>query len=217
VLSICPPHGALATAREAAACGFKGVYVDANAISPQTAGAVGALLEAAGAQFVDGGLFGAPPAPGRPVTLYLAGARAREVANLFEGSCVQARALDAPAGAASTLKACFAAWTKGTWLLLASIYACAQHEGVEAALRELWRDSHPQLLERIAAPSASPAKAWRWISEMQEIAATFEASGQPGGFFLACAEICRRLEHYKDDAGKPSIEQVVAAVLRQAR
>ena len=54
-------------ARDVAACGFKGVYVDANAISPQTARAVGAVVEATGAHFVDGGLFGAPPTAGRPV------------------------------------------------------------------------------------------------------------------------------------------------------
>ena len=202
-------------ARDVAACGFKGVYVDANAISPQTARAVGAVVEATGAHFVDGGLFGAPPTAGRPVSLVLSGARAAEIAKLFEGSCVHARALDAPAGAASTLKACYAAWTKGTWLLLTSIYATAEREGVKAPLRELWRDSHPELLERLAAPSANPAKAWRWISEMEEIAATFEAAGQPGEFFLACAELCRRLEHYKDHPGKPSIEQVVAALLGQ--
>ena len=128
---------------------------------------------------------------------------------------MHARALDAPAGAASTLKACYAAWTKGTWLLLTSIYATAEREGVKAPLRELWRDSHPELLQRLAAPSANPAKAWRWISEMEEIAATFEAAGQPGEFFLACAELCRRLEHYKDHPGKPSIEQVVAALQQE--
>src|SRR5512132_461921 len=35
VLSICPPHAALETA--ALAAGYDGVYVDANAVSPETA------------------------------------------------------------------------------------------------------------------------------------------------------------------------------------
>ena len=35
LLSVCPPHAALDVAR--AAAGFTGIYVDANAISPETA------------------------------------------------------------------------------------------------------------------------------------------------------------------------------------
>jgi hypothetical protein len=37
VVSECPPHAALPLAREIAADGFGGIYVDANAISPATA------------------------------------------------------------------------------------------------------------------------------------------------------------------------------------
>jgi len=33
------------------------------------------------------------------------------------------------------------------------------------------------------------AKGWRWIAEMEEIAATFAAAGQPDGFHLAAAEV----------------------------
>src|SRR5689334_25197244 len=54
VFSICPPHAALAVARSA---DFRGIYVDANAVSPATARAVG---EAVG-ELVDGGIVGAPP------------------------------------------------------------------------------------------------------------------------------------------------------------
>ena len=140
VLSICPPHGALPLARKVATLGFKGIYVDANAISPGTARQVGAVVEAAGASFVDGGLIGAPPAPGRPVNLRLSGERAGDVARLFEGSCVRASALEGPPGTASALKACYAAWTKGTWLLLASLYAAAERENVAAPLRQLWSE-----------------------------------------------------------------------------
>jgi hypothetical protein len=214
LLSICPPHGALGVAREVAALGFRGLYVDANAIAPATAREACAVVEAAGASFVDGGLFGGPPTAQRPVTLYVSGPRAKEAAALFDGSCVHANALDAPVGAASALKACFASWTKGTWLLLASILATAEEEGVGGALREMWGKSHPQLLKTIAEPSLSPGKAWRWLSEMQEIPKTYGSAGQPVGFFQAAEEICRRLEHYKDTPDKPSLEQVLGAVRR---
>src|ERR671915_1943680 len=49
LLSICPPHAALDVARSVE--GFRGIYCDANAVSPATAREVGALVEEAGASF----------------------------------------------------------------------------------------------------------------------------------------------------------------------
>jgi 3-hydroxyisobutyrate dehydrogenase-like beta-hydroxyacid dehydrogenase len=217
VLSIAPPHGALTLAKEIAGLGFKGVYIDCNAISPETARRIGSIVEAAGASFVDGGLMGGPPTAERPVTLRLSGPRALEAAKLFEGSQVRAAVLDGPVGAASALKNCYAAWTKGTWLLLSSILATADHEGVAEPLKQLWSESQPAVFKQISAPSNNPAKGWRWVSEMHEIAATFESAGQPDGFFLAAAEICRRLEQYKDVPGLPSIEQIVNSIQKDSQ
>ena len=56
VISVCPPAAALDLAREVAALRFPGLFVDANAVSPQTACQIGAAVEAGGAVFVDGGL-----------------------------------------------------------------------------------------------------------------------------------------------------------------
>jgi 3-hydroxyisobutyrate dehydrogenase-like beta-hydroxyacid dehydrogenase len=63
ILSICPPHAALDTARAVAGSpgGFPGIFVDANAISPGTAGQARAIVEQAGASYVDGGIIGLPP------------------------------------------------------------------------------------------------------------------------------------------------------------
>ena len=52
IFSICPPGAAIEVGREVAGLGFRGVYVDANAISPDTTVAVGDIVSAAGAQFV---------------------------------------------------------------------------------------------------------------------------------------------------------------------
>ncbi len=73
VLSICPPHAALDVARSVA--GFAGIYVDANAISPDRARQVGALH----ARFVDGGIVGGPPGAAGDTRLYLSGADAPAV------------------------------------------------------------------------------------------------------------------------------------------
>jgi len=55
-------------------------------------------------------------------------------------------------------------------------------------------------------------KAWRFVGEMEEIAASFEDAGLPGGFHQAAAEIYRRLESYKDTSAPPSVADVVASL-----
>jgi 3-hydroxyisobutyrate dehydrogenase-like beta-hydroxyacid dehydrogenase len=212
VLSVCPPHGALALAREVAGLRFGGIYVDANAISPETARNVGRVVEKSGASFVDGGIIGPPPVEGGRSRMYLSGAPAKEVAALFAGSNMEAIPLEGPAGAASALKACYAGWTKGATALLAAIRALAEVEGVEAALLAEWKRSQPELQKRSEVVTVQARKAWRWIGEMEEIAASFEAAGLPGGFHLAAADLYRRLEGFKDGAAPPTLAEVIEAL-----
>lgn len=212
VLSVCPPHGALPLAREVARCGFKGMFIDANAIAPATARMAAMAIEDAGATFVDGGIVGGPPTRERPGRIYFSGANATRAVALFQGSYVNASDLNGPVGKASAFKACFASWTKGTWALLAAIYAVAQAEGVDDALRAQWSKTHPELAKQLDEPSVNPAKAWRWISEMEEIALTYQSAGLPKEFFMAAADLYRRLEQYKDDPSKPSIHQISPAL-----
>jgi uncharacterized protein DUF1932 len=96
-------------------------------------------------------------------------------------------------GAASAVKAIYAAWTKGTAALLLAVRDAARAEGVEAALAAEWRDSIPELPGRLeAAERSAHAKGWRWVGEMEEIAAAFAADGLPDGFHLAAAEMYSR-------------------------
>jgi 3-hydroxyisobutyrate dehydrogenase-like beta-hydroxyacid dehydrogenase len=214
VISVCPPHGALALAREVADQGFEGIFVDANAIAPETARSVGRAVGKAGASFVDGGIIGPPPVEAGRSRLYLSGGPEQDVAALFAGSNLDAIALGAPAGAASALKACYAAWTKGATALLAAIRALARHDGVEAALLEEWRRSQPELPKRSEVVTVQARKAWRWIGEMEEIARAFRAAGLPDGFHLASAELYRQLERFKDAGRDPSLDEVTAALAR---
>jgi hypothetical protein len=172
VLSICPPHAALDVAR--ACAGFDGIYIDANAVSPQRAQQIAAIQP----RYVDGGIVGGPDEP----ALYLSGTGAAEVAPLF--------ALDTHVVRdASALKMVYAAWSKGTAALLLAIREAARHYGVD----EPWRDAAPELVGRVArAQSSADRKAWRWAGEMEEIADTFAAAGQPDGFHRAAAEVYRR-------------------------
>jgi 3-hydroxyisobutyrate dehydrogenase-like beta-hydroxyacid dehydrogenase len=215
LLSVCPPHAALAVAKEVAAAGNRFVFVDANAVSPETARAIGALVVDAGARFVDGGIVGGPPtavAPGR-TRLYLSGLDASAVAELFAGSPLTTRVLGGTVGAASALKACFAAYTKGTTALLLAIRALADAEGVDDALLAEWTNSQPDLVERsAAAPVGSARKAWRFVGEMSEIADAFAAQGLPDGFHRASADVYARLDSFADATTTPTIEDLVRAI-----
>ena len=96
-------------------------------------------------------------------------------------------------GAASAVKMAYASWTKGSAALLLAARALARAEGVEETLLAEWGISQPGLEERSArAAGAAAAKGWRWIAEMEEIAATMAAAGLPEGFHQAAAEIYRR-------------------------
>jgi hypothetical protein len=57
-------------------------------------------------------------------------------------------------------------------------------------------------------------KAWRYVGEMKEIAATFEAAGLPAGFHNAAAEICERLAPFKDLTDPPPTVTTVIDTLR---
>jgi len=187
VLSVCPPHAAVDVAR--AASGFTGIYVDANAISPETARAIDALQS----RFVDGGIVGSPPHRPGTTRLYLSGGEAEPIAELFAGTNVDARVISPDPGAASALKAAYAGWTKGSAALLLAVRALARAEGVEKTLLAEWQLSLPELEERsLAAARSARAKGWRWIGEMDEIAGSMAAQDLPAGFHEAAAEIFRR-------------------------
>jgi 3-hydroxyisobutyrate dehydrogenase-like beta-hydroxyacid dehydrogenase len=184
LLSICPPHAAVDVARSVAGSG--GVYVDANAISPQSAREIAGII---GPGYVDGGIIGPPPVRAGTTRVYLSGARAGDVAAAFAGTPLEARVIGG-AVSASALKMAYAAWTKGSAALLLAIQATAAELGVEAVLREEWDLSQPDAAGRLeTARAAADAKAWRWVAEMREIAATFAAAGQPDGFHRAAAEL----------------------------
>ncbi len=217
IVSVCPPESALDVARDVAAAGFARMYVDGNAVSPATAREIAGVIEAAGATCIDGGIIGPPPRKRGTTRLYVSGAGAPQIKALFGDSALEVIVLDAPAGAASAVKMAYASWTKGTSALILSVRALAAIEGVEEALLAEWRTSQPQLLKRAEdAASGSAPKAWRFVGEMNEIAATFAAAGLPDGFHVAAAEIWRRLSSYKD-AKNPSVDDVVDVLAASRR
>ena len=213
IFSVCPPHAAEDVAKEVIAHGFRGVYLDANAISPQRATRIGQAMADAGVEFVDGGIIGGPAwKPGR-TWLYLSGKEAEMVAACFSAGPLETSVIGDSAGKASALKMCYAAYTKGTTALLSAILAVAEALDVREELATQWSRSGSDFTEQTnRRVRGVTAKAWRFAGEMEEIAATFEGAGMPGGFHAAAAEVYRRIAGFKDAQEVPSLADVLTAL-----
>lgn len=199
VVSVCPPDAARQLAAEVIATGFKGTLVDANAVAPVTTLAIAEQAGQSGVGFVDGGIIGPPTWRRGGTRLYLSGPDAEAVAAWFRGSALEAHAIGAEPGAASGLKMCYAAYTKGSSALLLAVRALAEALGVGDALLAEWELSQPDLPARVetTARMIGP-KGWRFVGEMLEIAATFEGQGMDGGFHRGAANLYGRLARFKD-------------------
>ena len=196
-----------------ATLGYRGIYVDGNAVSPDSTRTIGEIVTAAGARFVDGGLIGPPPHGPGTTRFYLSGSGAQEVAARFARGPLTAIALDGPVGAASALKMAYAGWNKGSQALLLAIRALAAREGVDDALVREWALSMPDLPKRSEqAVTGNSRKAWRFVGEMHEIAATFAAAGLPDGFHEAAAVVFERMSHWKDTPTPPTLAEVQKAL-----
>lgn len=195
IVSVCPPEAAEDVAAAVQATGFDGIYVDANAVAPDTARRIGGLFP----RFVDGGIVG-PPVDGPGSTrLYMCGQEAATVAALWHGSDLDARVLHGGSGTASALKMAYSAWNKGSSTLLLAVRAYARAEGVDTDLTAEWAMSQPGVEQHSEAAAIGIApKAWRYVAEMREIAAAMAAVGLPPGFHEAAADIDRRLAGFKD-------------------
>ena len=214
IVSVCPPHAAEEVARQTLETSFDGLYLDANAISPQRAKRIARLMEEAGVKFIDGGIIGGPAwEPGR-TWLYLSGDHAERAAACFSEGPLETCILGEEIGKASAIKMCYAAYTKGTTALLCAILAAAESLGVRMDLQRQWSRSGSDFADQAAGRvKRATAKAWRFTGEMDEIAATFAGAGVPAGFHEAAGEIYRRLAHFKAEPEQPSLAEVLEALV----
>ncbi len=215
VVSVCPPHAAEDQAQAVMQAGFQGVYLDANAISPQRAQRIASLCADAGVDMVDGGIIGGPAWQPDSTILALSGALAVGCAELCGKGNLVTQVVGEEIGKASALKMCFAAWTKGQTAMLSAVVGAAESLGVRSELEAIWdRGNNEQSSAHHKRLSNVTAKAWRFAGEMEEIAETFSAAGMPGGFHEAAAAIYQRMAGFKDDAERPGIDAVLSALLK---
>jgi len=210
ICSICPPAAAQDVAQAVADAGFKGTFVDGNAVSPGRMEKIAEIIASGGGDVVDGAIIGHPAWKPGTTYLHLSGASRQKVAACFDKGPLGTVLMSDRVGEASALKMCYAALTKGTAALLCGILATADELGVRDALNRQWdADGAGRALERENSVRGVPAKAWRWVDEMEEIARTFEGAGQPGGFHAASAEIFKRLSDLKDGPHPSELAEVL--------
>ncbi|MBC7811953.1 MAG: NAD(P)-dependent oxidoreductase [Burkholderiales bacterium] len=212
IVSVCPPDAAEDVAYSVLTLGFSGLYLDANAISPQRAERIGHALANAGVTFVDGGIIGGPAWIPGSTHLYLSGEESNAAAECFSAGPLQTIVISHEIGKASALKMCFAAYTKGATALLCAVMAAAEALDVRDALERQWshEGSSQQNARKIQQVTA---KAWRFAGEMHEIADTLEAVGMPGEFHTAAADVYQRLSGFKGAPDLPTLDDVLAALL----
>jgi putative dehydrogenase len=198
ILSVVPPGRAHMLARDLApalaAARVKPLYVDCNAVSPETVKVIGETVTATGAAFADAGIIGLPPAADGPLpVIYASGEAAPGLAALNHAG-LDIRVLDGPVGAASTLKMCYAGIGKGLTALASAMILAADRAGAGEALRAEMERSQKVLLGRLdgSIPDMFP-KAYRWVAEMEEIAGFLGEDRPESGIYRGMAGFYDRL------------------------
>jgi len=201
LLSIVPPGEALGLAKRLAgtltAANKKPTYVECNAVSPQTMLQIADVVGETGCPFVAAGIIGPPPKPGSSNTrIYASGPQAKDFARLNDYG-LDVRVLDGPLTAASALKMSYAGITKGFTALGAAMMLAATRGGSAAALKAELEESRPDLLGFLSRNvPAMYSKAYRWVAELDEIAAFI---GEDHGENAMLETAARFYEHMAED------------------
>jgi 3-hydroxyisobutyrate dehydrogenase-like beta-hydroxyacid dehydrogenase len=192
-LSIIPPGEAVALAERIGKAmtrtGAKPVYVDCNAISAETMQRIAAVLKPTGAPVVDAGIIGPPPAKGSATKFYSSGPKAPAYDTL-KAHGLDVRWVSERIGDASLLKMSYGGLTKGLQALATALLISAERGGVGPALAAELADSQAAVLGWLDRQLPKmPPKAYRWVAEMEEGAATLEAAGLPAGLLQGAARL----------------------------
>ena len=214
ILSIVPPGDAVALAERLAPAirrsANKPIYVDCNAVSPDTAERIGAALAGTGCAYVDAGIIGPPPSATTRTIFYASGEGARNFARLGDYGLV-IRVMQEPVGAASAMKLSYAGITKGCTAIGSAMMLGATRGGTADALLQELSESQPMLLGWMRGfVSRMPPKAYRWVAEMEEIAQFQEDDPAARDMYLGIArfyeQIAAALEERKPNDAIAQLE-----------
>ena len=198
ILSIVPPGSALALAdglsQVLASAARKPVYVDCNAVSPETVSRIAGVVAASGAPFVDAGIIGGPPRQGKPGPRFYASGPAVGAFARLGAHGLEILPLEGGIGAASALKLSYAGMTKGLTALGAAMFLAASRAGIAEALHAEMAHSQTELLARLGEDIPRMYdKAHRWVAEMEEIARFAGADAGTRSIYEGAAQLYQQL------------------------
>ena len=215
ILCICPPEFALEEAKKIASSDFKGIYVDANAISPQLSKEINKIMIASNINYVDGGIIGGPAWGEKLTVLYLSGYLSKIVVKCFDEGPLSTKIISKQIGKASALKMCYSAKTKGITALLTSVISAASEYGVLKELESQWNLEDSKGADSIFNKiKNSTPKAWRFYDEMLQIANTFDKINISDGFFTAASEIYQKMKKFKKFKEIPSKKEIIKEIIK---
>ncbi|HVY19730.1 MAG TPA: DUF1932 domain-containing protein [Bauldia sp.] len=198
VLSIVPPGEAIPLAKRLVPflmrSAKKPVYIDLNAVNPDTAMMVEMVIAPSKCVFLDGGIIGGPPrADGYSPVYYVSGQEAAR-AQVLGDLGLKIGVLDGPVGAASALKMSYAGITKGLIAVGSSMMLAAKRAGIAEALYAELAASQPTLLAGFSKSVPDMfGKAYRWVAEMEEIAGFAGTGRAEHEIYAAIAQLYQRL------------------------
>jgi len=181
------------------------IFIECNALSPETKLELSARVEATGAHMIDGAIIGHPPRAGYDgPRIYLSGEFAGEAAALRNFG-LDFRVVDGPIGATAALKMCYAGLNKGITALTTAVLLASERAGVQDALLEEFGISQKFLLERSrsSVPAMYP-KAYRWIAEFDEIAAFMADDPSSAAAFAAIARFFEDRSRANENGSEPA-------------
>ena len=169
------------------------LFSECNAISPQLSRQMEPIITEAGGRYIDASIVGGPPLNGSSPRFYASGDNTAE----FEGLSnfgLDVRTVGTEVGQASGIKMCYAAMTKGSSALYSELLMAAEMMGLSDFVKAEFQSSQPAVLQRMerGLPGV-PAKARRWVSEMEEIKDTFEHLGLTPHLFQGVADMYRMI------------------------
>ena len=146
VISAVTASNTLAVAQEAAPFMRPGtIFLDLNSASPGTKLQCAAVVEAAGAHYVEAGVMTSVPPYGIRVPMLLGGARAAQLASILTGWGMEARAVSEKLGVASAIKMCRSIMIKGLEALVIESYATARAYGVDDQVLPTLQETFPSI------------------------------------------------------------------------
>ena len=230
ILSILVPEAAVALAEAVGKAlrrtGCHPVFADCNAVSPATSRRIEGIISGAGGRYLDASIIGPPPGQGQPPRFYVSGS-AVDVLLQLDGQGIAVKSIGSEIGRASAIKMCYAGLTKGTLALHAAVLTSAEALGLSDELRSELAYSQGQKLKAMEQVRRVPAKAFRWVAEMEEIAQTFGTARVTPDIHSGAADVFRmvaeselggeRTDTLDRDRTLPETVSVLAASLKRKR